>query len=661
MSSSTRDDASDEAPVPVDPWRELADAVALVARTVVNLHPAQLAFAPLQAARTMVLAHVPAATSALTAARPATWTQRLLALGDGVIEPDLVGVRQQLERAERALDGRLVLLGKTFDFSCREGRLEPSRSARSIRLEWAALDVVRSLAIASKTRGFPRANEAASVAATHLNEMLEQTPSGAEEGWEPQVVTARLFNLFLARELLADVLDEDALAVAMARHARWLFATLEWQLPSTRRAGQAAALFVASCLLETPGASAWRKLGSMLLARAAHLDVFADGGHVTRSSTLAAQHLQRLLIVLAAARSAGCAAPDGVEAAADRLARHLLAVSHPGGLPPAWRDSSDDGAPWPADLAGALGFASGTLHEALLGRVANVAPLWHRACARFDDAGVVSVTEGGSHLVVFCAPPGSADAARHAHADVGSFEFSHDGVVLVREPGAGTFEAGAWRDYVRSPAAHSTVSIDGRGPDELWGGFLVGSRGRREPIEYQAFDGGHVLRTSATSFDGWRHDRLMVLLPGHLLAVFDRVVDADPDAAVFSHVHLAPKTKLRLKDEEGVVERGDRKWLVTRVLGDEWTTHKGERDPVAGWSAPVLGSFQPSPVLKLKASRKGNSFLSAWALALSPEGRIRPAPQGMFELCGNVVIRVRADARGLRWHRPAASHEFSQT
>lgn len=648
----SNDDPSDEDPSAVDAWRELADAVALVARTVVNLHPAQLAFAPLQAARTMLLAHVPAASSALTADRPAKWTHRLLALGERSIDSEHVGLGQELERAERALDGRLVLLGKTFDFSSQERRLEPSRSARTYRLEWAALDVVRSLAIASRTSGFAKANEAAVLASTHLTEVLEQTPSGSEEGWEPQVVTARLFNLFVARELLDGVLDEDALAVEMARHARWLFATLEWQLPSTRRAGQAAALFVASCLLETPGASAWRKLGSMLLARAAHHDVFADGGHVTRSSTLAAQHLQRLLIVLAAARRAGCAAPDGVEAAADRLARHLLAVSHPGGLPPAWRDSSDDGAPCPVDLAGALGLTSGTLHESLLGRVANVAPLWQRACSRFDDAGVVSVTEGGSHLVVFCAPPGSADAARHAHSDVGSFEFSQDGVVLVREPGAGTFEAGAWRDYVRSPAAHSTISVNGRGPDELWGGFLVGSRGRREPIEYQAFSGGHVVRTSVTSFAGWRHDRLMVLLPGHLLAVFDRVVDADPDATVFSHVHLPPKTRLRLNDVEGVVESGGRSWLVNRVLGDGWTTHKGEREPPHGWSAPSLGSFKPSPVLSVTASQKGNSFLAAWALELSPEGRIRSAPQGMFELCGKVTVRVRADARGLRWHRP---------
>lgn len=651
MSSATNDDPPDEDP-PIDPWRGLADVAGLFARTVAHLHPAQLAFAPVHAARALLFARLPAASSALAATRPARWTHRLFVLKDTQLDPKLVGLRAELERAERALDGRLILVGKTFPFSSRNERLEPSRSARIFRLEWAALDVVRSLAIASRTAGVARSDEAARLAATHLNEVLERAPTPFEETWEPQVVTARLFNLVWARELLGAAVDEDALAVEVARHARWLFATLEWQLPSTRRAGQAAALFVASCLLETPGASAWRTLGSMLLSRAARHDVFADGGHVTRSSTLAAQHLQRLLLVLAAAQAAGCPAPEGVVAAADRLARHLVAVSHPGGLPPAWRDSSDDGAPWPVDLAGALGLTPATLHEALLGRVAKVAPLWPRACSRFDDAGVVAITDAGSHLVVFSAPPGTADAARHAHADVGSFEFSHDGVVLVREPGAGTFEPGEWRDHVRSPSAHSTVSVDGAGPDELWGGFLVGARGRRGPIEYQAFDGGHVVRTSASSHRGWRHERLVILLPGHLLAVFDRVVDAGPDAQVFSHVHWAPHASLRLEEQGGVVESAGRRWPVWRVADDGWTTHRGEGEPLAGWSAPTVGSFQPAPVLKLKAVRKGGSFSSAWALALSAEGGIGVGPRGMFELRGGVSLQVRADHRGLRWHRP---------
>lgn len=637
---------SDE-PRPEDVWRSLLQSAGRVARTVANLHPAQLAFAPLQAARSLVLAHVPQASEVLDADRPATFRHRLYRTD--VLASELVGLKAELECASLALSGRLELLGRDFDFATVEGRLEALSLARPYRLELAAADVVRSLALASRAEGFADQAAAAALARTHLDELLSADRTRCPEVWEPQVVTARFFNLLALRELVAP--DDEALAVEAARHARWLAATLELQSPSTRLAEQGAALFVASCLLETAGAAGFRALATTLLYRSARQDVLPDGGHVSRSSTLAAQYLQRMLLVLAAAKASGVEAPAGVSAAADRLARQLVVLSHPDGRPPAWRDSSDDGAPWPVDLAGALGLTTGTLHEALLGRVANVAPPRASVCTRFDDTGVLALTDEGSHLVVFAAPPGPGDAARHAHADFGSFEFSHRDATFAREPGAGTFEPDAWRDYIRSPRAHSTVSVDGAGPDELWGGFFVGARGRREPVAYQGFDGGHVVRLCVHASAGWRHERLMVLLSDAAFAVFDRVLDAPADAEVISHLHLPAGAEATTEDALALVEAGGRPWLIERLLGDAWMVVEGEREPPGGWSAPTLGAFVPSPVLGIAAGHAGRSHLAGWAVTLSSRGVVRRTNPSVFELQGRAAVRVLADARGLRWHQ----------
>lgn len=635
-------------PKPDEAWRSLLQSAGRVARTVANLHPAQLAFAPLQVARSLVLAHVPQAAEALRADRPAVFLHRLYRPDD--LSPNLVGLDAELERATLALSGRLELLGREFDFSTVDGRLEALSLARPYRLELAAADVTRSLALASRTEGFADRARAALLARTHLDELLAADRSRYPEVWEPQVVTARFFNLLAVRELVAP--DDETLALEAARHARWLAAMLEVQSPSTRLAEQAAALFVASCVLDTAGVAGFRAVATTLLYRSARQDVLPDGGHVSRSSTLAAQYLQRMLLVLAAAKVSNTEAPAGLEAAVDRLARQLVALSHPQGRPPAWRDSSEVGAPWPVDLAGALALTTGTLHEALLGRVANVAPPRASVSSRFDDTGVLALNDEGSHLVVFAAPPGPGDAARHAHADFGSFEISHRGATFTREPGAGTFEPDAWRDYIRSPRAHSTISVDGEGPDELWGGFFVGAKGHREPVAHQTFDGGHVLRLCVHAPQGWRHERLMVLLPDALFAVFDRVLDAPAESKVISHVHLPVGSTATTEDALALVEASGRPWLVERLLGDAWSVIEGERDPPAGWSAPRLGAFEPSPVLAIESSHGGRSHLSGWAVALSSKGAVHRASPSLFDLQGRVTVRVLADARGLRWHLP---------
>lgn len=637
--------SSEDVPPASDDAAESGRAFAgKLVRVLAGLSPAQIAFSPLHAVR--ALAHRQVVERVGRAGVPAHFRGRLFERSE--LDAPIVGLDAELARADRALAGRHLLHGREVDFSCAAGRLAPLQWERAARLELAALDVVRSLSIASACAAYPERERARSLADEHVREVLAVSVQDWPEAWEPQLLAARFFNLLYWREL-SESPHEASTAGLLARHARLLFATLELERPSTRLPEQAAALWVASCLLDTRGAGAWQGVARRILEHSVVHDILPDGGHVTRSATLGAQYLARLLFVLAASIEASVQPPAGVESAASRLARHLMLLAHPGGQPVSFRDSCETGAPWPVDLAGALALAPGpTLHGALLGTVARVPPLFRQPFMGFDDSGALAITDRGTHLALIYGPPGAGDAGAHAHADFGAFELSQNGVILLREPGAGTFAADEWRDYVRSPRARTALSVGGEGVDELWGGFLVGRKARRG-CAYQAFDGGHVVRVEALAAGGWRQERLVVLLPGRLCAVFERVVEPPEGAQVVSWVQLDEQARVSLCSTGVDVELVGRRWRLETMAGAPPVVVQGQHAPLAGWRANTPGRFVQAPAIAFEAVRVGRTAVAGWAMMLSDKARVECKASGAFNLENEVVVTL--DASGLRWRR----------
>lgn len=623
----------------------------LLARTLRHLHPMQVAFRPLHVVRTRLLAASPRLAS-LVAGHPAVRAGPPLLALQGSIPPALPGVALERSIALRALAGEVELVGRTLPIAAQGTDWNAAGQPKLVRYQLTYLGVVRSLAIASRIDGFERRHEAARLAVELIRDFVSRVPPGLGDAWEPYPVAMRTLNLVVARELLREAAGDDdrrfldgELVRELGRHGRYLVASLELHLLGNHLFTDGAALCVVGEALEGCEPRAWRAIGRAIVSRSLRTDVLADGGHAERSPMYAAIYLDQLELMLAAWRARGAEPPKGATDAAIRMARQLLATAHPDGDIPLLGDSAFDEAPLPTDLAAPLGLAPTSLRGLLYGALAHAIP--EPPPVVFADTGVAAVREGDSLLVVDAGPLGTSDQPGHAHSDALSFELSHAGRRLISDGGAGHYEADEARAFFRGPRAHSAVSVDGNGPDELWGAFRAGARGKLQPLRYEARAGFHVLRGGVRSPSGWRHERLLLWHPGHVLAVFDRVVGARRGARVESHVHFAPDVRVG-GDGELRVEQDVHSFELRVLQGSLAGVHVGEQQPMRGFTARRLGRFEPSPEVAIEAAGEGGVRVAAWALRLGDASVSGADGRWRLEAGGRALL-VTLAARGLGW------------
>mgnify|MGYP003337307296 CR=1 FL=1 len=87
----------------------------------------------------------------------------------------------------------------------------------------------------------------------------------------------------------------------------------------------------------------------------------------------------------------------------------------------------------------------------------------------FPDAGLAVYRDGaGQYLLITNGKVGTNGFGNHKHNDLLSFEYHHDGVALVVDPGSyvytSDFDA---RNRFRSTAYHNTLQLDGREQNDL--------------------------------------------------------------------------------------------------------------------------------------------------------------------------------------------------
>lgn len=98
------------------------------------------------------------------------------------------------------------------------------------------------------------------------------------------------------------------------------------------------------------------------------------------------------------------------------------------------------------------------------------------SCEHLAETGWVLVRHGRLFLAANVGEIQSDYIPGHAHADSLSFELWADGQRVVVDPGVGTYQDGRLREWCRSTAAHSTVTVDGADSTEVWSAFRVGHR-----------------------------------------------------------------------------------------------------------------------------------------------------------------------------------------
>ena len=232
------------------------------------------------------------------------------------------------------------------------------------------------------------------------------------------------------------------------------------------------------------------------------------------------------------------------------------------------------------------------------------------------DSGYFGYRLGDDSLLIDCGRIGPDYQPGHAHCDLLSFELCLDGERLIVDPGVHGYDDDDTRHYLRSTAAHNTVTLDEAEQSEIWGTFRVARRARPVQAELSQIEAGRL--TFSGSHDGYRRlpqrathsRRLEVELTGSW-SVKDKV-DGHGNADISSWLHFAPG--VRLEDAgDGVfvlLRTGD---AVARLITDNTESV----EVTESYTAFEFGRREPALVLRLR--RRGR-------LPVTLGYRIEPGP-----------------------------------
>jgi hypothetical protein len=466
----------------------------------------------------------------------------------------------------------LALAGDRRDWHG-EGRPKLWRYERQYHSELVAL-----AAVGTADRDESRLKEACDLVAG----WAEACPQPRGDAWEPYPVARRILNWSLAAQIAPAL--APVLAPGIAGQVRFLARHLEHHLLGNHLICDATALVVGAAAVNAEGMDRFRALGESLLARELERQVLPDGGYGERTAQYHELVLRDVLVAIGFSRARGRIALDPRIEAAARAMSEWLAIIARGERVPYLNDSAPDAAPPVSEvlsLARALGFIEGSW-DAWLGRVFGLAsppaPLPTRGDVELPHTGWSIVREGSHELLFEHGPIGPDEQPGHGHSDALSFELFWDGHPIVVDTGDTTYDIGAIRDFERSAAAHSTVTVGGEGPDELWAAFRVGARGkvtggRRVQDDVRI----RVLEGSVRAPGGWVHRRRIVYWPGEALVVLDRVDGArdpvqshlplDPSCAFEADVLRFPGGQLRLQVLQGSLGASPREGWVGEGFG----------------------------------------------------------------------------------------------
>jgi Heparinase II/III-like protein/Heparinase II/III N-terminus len=428
------------------------------------------------------------------------------------------------------------------------------------------------------------------IAMGHVTQWRSACPPPRGDAWESYPVARRILNW-----ALAGFLDPNLgarLASMLAYQVNYLSRRLEWHLLGNHLLCDAAALVAGGAALSGREADrAWRA-GEALLASELRRQVLPDGGYAERTVQYHAIVLQDVLVAAALSRAAGRTVRVDILSAARAMAEWLTAVVALGRVP-AINDAAADATPSLTivlSLAASLGLVEprwdGWLGRAFGGLDVEAAPPSEPVRdVALPSTGWYVAREEGHELLFDHGPIGPDEQPGHGHSDALSYELVWAGVPVVTDSGVTTYEIGEVRAFERAARAHATVTVDGRGADELWAAFRVGARGRPTgSVANVTPDGVRVLAGTHMAPAGWTHRRILIYSPGDALVVIDRVLGTA--GAIASHVPLAPECDF----VSGLIRLRTGETLCLELLvGTVLSAARGKESPRNGWCSGGFG------------------------------------------------------------------------
>ena len=378
--------------------------------------------------------------------------------------------------------------------------------------------------------------------------------------------------------------------------------------PNTHLLGEAVALHALGTLFPAlPRAERWRRTGGSITAAQMAAQVREDGSHFEQS---AYYHLYALDMFMF--HHLLGPVPSDFRDRLRRMAEYLAALTGPSGLLPAFGD--DDGGRFFHPYGPRPRFARATLATCgvLFERpewvgcaedLEEQAVWWLGAQIRaasgsrpefasrlFADAGTAILTVDDVQVVADAGPFGPGSAG-HSHSDTLSFVLRVGGREILIDPGTYTYVSDpAERNRFRGTAAHNTVRVDGADQAIPEGPFRW-----RDTPQVQVLDwSSNPQRDSLEAVCHYRditHRRSLALLKdARRLVVWDQVEGPPGEHTVEQFWHFGENPHAG----QDCVRIGE--CQLTISPGSEWELSEGGE---YGWRAPVFGTKNPAPVLRV--------------------------------------------------------------
>lgn len=442
------------------------------------------------------------------------------------------------------------------------------------------------------------------VLAELLESWIQGNPCPVKPAWHPYPTSLRIVNWIKTLQQCPD-LARPAVLRSLYAQTLWLERNIEGHLMVNHYLENGRALLAAGLYFGGRAGDRWRSRGERMVRSELAEEWLPRGGHFERSPMYHAILTEGLLDTHAQLIAAG-AASEWLRAPLVKMCDWLAAIRTPDAWFPLFNDAAFGISCRPDEILANAERMIGYRLPQHLQPVSDCDQLW---LLRTDD--FVCAIDG--------APIGPDYNPGHAHADNLSFEAWYRGEKLVVDPGVYTYDPGPTRDWLRSSLSHNTVVVNSLDQSEPWSGFRVARRSHAQSWAAQRGDGlvfRGVYANQLARAAGIRHERIVVLLHGALLVVWDTVSTGGTITAD-SYCQFAPQWIVGSEPNGAFrIEHAKGHRLLYQPLGHSAVAVG------AGVYSPEFGQAENVDRLRLSAHGQGRIEFGYAVRATSPGGTV---------------------------------------
>lgn len=347
---------------------------------------------------------------------------------------------------------------------------------------------------------------------------------------------------------------------------------------------EGAALVYAGALFpELEDAERWRRVGLSLLEKEADHQILPDGGGAEQAFGYLKFGVDLFGLITALLAYQNQPVPSSLQKAHHRGKQFLTSVIDSEGKVFPIGDWDHGSA-----LSPRLHFSSGGEGK--------------RGLISFEESGY-SLVRGGEALLLFDHGfLGMPPLCGHGHADALSITLRIGSRPLLIDPGAFSYADLPWRTYFRGTAAHNTVTVDRKDQAVQEAPFIWSQpfqaacvytdRLENGSIRLLAFHSGYARR-------GVTHWRALVFRPPGNWLIWDFLAGRG-EHLLDLHWHLGVPAA---QDGERLLFSDFEEGGALSIKGGKITVHRGETDPILGWSSPDYGKKEP--IMTVRARYEG--------------------------------------------------------